>query len=517
MIKFIWQIIEERADMMPDHVAFISDGREITYKSYSEKVIRIANSFLDIGLKRGDKICTILKPSLAFAEIYAAAASIGLILIPMDQRHTRIEMADHCMRTRPKLLVCDALDGQLREVAKGLASDIDFDRVYTYRGSFDRDDFIPYDVLLDTNPKPIPDIFRPAANDPLVIIFTSGTTGRPKGAVIDHANTFNHAMITIETWGITHNDRAIIYLPMSHVGGVNNQLAVSIYSGQTSIILEAFKPNKILELIDNCKVSRFGAVPTVYRIMLKECDLEEYDLSSVRQIVISGEATSPELIKKIKNGFFEATMLSSWGMSETTGYFTYTKMTDSIETVMDTEGTPGSGLVMKVLRNDGTQAEEMEIGELLVKGKTVISTYMDKKDNENAFQDGWLKTGDLGFLDKDNYLHFVGRSKEMFKSGGYSVYPQEVESYLNALPGVSASCVLGIPDEIWGEVGIAIFVPENNVVLNVEVIEKYCKEGLSPYKRPKKIIIVENLPRNSIGKIQKKTVIENIDKYLLLS
>ena len=514
MIKFVWQIIEERAKENPDHVAYIYDESETTYKKFSEDVRRIANSFLNIGLKRNDKICTILKPCPAFANIYAAAASIGLILIPMDQRQTKIEMINNCIRTRPKMLVYDAGDAQLNEVASGLADGIDFDKIITYRGSTYQNNCVLYDDLLNTNPKPIKDIFRPISNDPLVIIFTSGTTGRPKGAVINHNNTFNHAMITIETWGITNKDRSLLYLPMSHVGGTNNQLAVSIYSGQTSIFIDSFKAKQILELIHTHKITRFGAVPTIYRIMIKECNLKEYNLSSVRHVVISGEARSPDLITKIKDGFSNAAILSSWGMSETSGYFTFTKPNDSLDKVIETEGAPGKGLLMKVIKNNGTLAKTNEIGELFVKGKTVISTYMDKEDNKGIFENGWLKTGDLGFLDEGNYLHFVGRSKEMYISGGYNVYPKEVEAYLNALPGVNASCVIGIPDEIWGEIGVAFFVFEKNCSMDIKTIEKYCKEGLATYKRPKKIYIVKELPRNSIGKIQKNTLAQNIDNYI---
>jgi long-chain acyl-CoA synthetase len=510
----ITDAVENQAKIRPDHAAYIFEDKKTTFKEYNEDIRRVANSFLDIGLRPGDRICTILRPSPAFLTVYMAAALIGIVVIPMDQRHTKVEMENLCKRTQPKILVCDAGQELLRNVSESLIKEITFQHVYTYRGEFQTDTSAKYESLLQSSPARIPEKFHPSPEDPLITIFTSGTTGRPKGALISHKNTLTHARVTTETWGITHQDRAFMYLPTSHVGGTHNQITVSIYSGQTNVIMESFNPNLFFEFMEKYAITRFGGLPTIFRLMLREGNISRYDLSSVRQLVISGEPASPELIRRVQDFFPNAKMVSSWGMSETCGYFTLTKPGDDFQTVIETEGTPGKGYQMIAVKEDGQPAPAGEIGELWVKGDSVITAYMDPEDNQNSFQDGWMKTGDLGYLDERNYLHFVGRSKEMFKSGGYNVYPQEVEAYLNAYPGVNASCVIGIPDEIWGEVGVAFFVPEKGVDLDIEGIQKYCKEGLASYKRPKKIIVEKELPRNAVGKIAKQELRKHLHRFI---
>jgi len=216
----------------------------------------------------------------------------------------------------------------------------------------------------------------------------------------------------------------------------------------------------------------------MYRLIFQKCNVADYDSSSVRTLVVSGEPSPPELIHTLKDNFPNADVVASWGMTETAGFFTFTKPTDKLEIVATTEGAPGEDFEMKILKDDESWAKAGETGELLVKGDSVISSYMDKDDNNNAFYKGWLKTGDLGYMDEDNYLHYVGRSKEMYISGGYNVYPLEIESYLNAYPGINTSAIIEVPVEIWGEVGYAFVVPEEGVDLDAEEIKKYCEQGL---------------------------------------
>jgi fatty-acyl-CoA synthase len=514
MEKYFSEVVEKHAKTKPDHIAYIFMGQETTYGKFNEDVNRVTNSFLSLGLRPGDKIATILPQSPAFLNIYMAAASMGLVLVPLDPRFKSTEMAELCVRTRPRLLVSLAYPENIKEAAQELIKKVDFDFLFSYFGMLDDPKCKPYEELLTGSPQPVPDHVHPDPDAPLVIIFTSGSTGIPKGAVISHKNTWSIVKASVEAWGINSNDSVLVNMPTSHVAGTHDLIAIQLYAGATGIICPKFDPQEVLEFISKYKITYFGGVPTMYRIIMKKGNMTDYDLSSIRIAVVSGEPSPPELIYKISSVFPQAKIVASWGMSETAGFFTFTKPDDPLEIAANTEGAPGIGLQMKIVKIDGTQAQPGEIGEMLVKGDSVISGYMDEESNKDAFVDGWLKTGDLGYLDENNYLHFAGRSKEMYISGGYNVYPLEIESYLNACPGINTSAVIEIPHDIFGETGVAFIVPEEGADLNLEKVKQYVTEGLADYKRPSKIIIEKDIPKTLIGKINKKELRKNIGKYL---
>ncbi len=514
MENYFSKVIEDHARQMPDHPAYIFMDRTMTYAQLNESIQRVANSLLSFGLKKGDKIATILPQSLAFVTLYMAASTLGLVVVPLDPRFKPAEMIALSKRTEPKLLVALANPEPIKQTAEALIQAYPFERVFSYFGTLNVKDSKPYEALLQGPADLIPDSLHPQPNEPLIIIFTSGTTGKPKGAVITQKITSTMAKATVEAWGLTADDKAIINLPTSHVGGTHDLLAVQLYAGATGVLMPTFDPKQMLEFIGKYKITYFGGVPTMFRMMFKMVNVQDYDVSSVKLIIVSGEPSQPELIQKIKDSFPNANIASSWGMSETAGFFTFTKPSDPLEIVAKTEGTPWEGFELKIKKTNGEWAKTGEVGELMVKGDSVIQTYMDPEDNEGTFEDGWLKTGDLGYLDENNYLHFVGRLKEMYISGGYNVYPLEIESYLNAHPKINTSCIIEMPDEIFGEIGVAFVVPEEGVEITLEEIADYCEEGLADYKRPKKIIIRKDLPKTLIGKLAKQDIRKNLDKYM---
>jgi fatty-acyl-CoA synthase len=252
----------------------------------------------------------------------------------------------------------------------------------------------------------------------------------------------------------------------------------------------------------------------MFRLMFRRCNALDYDTRSVRVVVTAGEPASAELIREIAAAFPGAVVASSWGMTETSGFFTFTSLDDGTEIVAETEGRPDPAFEMKILGPDGQSLATGAVGELTVRGPSVMRSYMDPSDNAGVISDGWLRTGDLGYLDEAGYLHFAGRSKEMYISGGYNVYPLEIESYLNAYPGVNTSAVIAVPHEVWGEAGVAFVVPEDDAVLTAADLENYCREGLASYKRPGKICVAQNLPMSLIGKIAKRQLRESLAQYL---
>ena len=512
-MKNFVETVRNHARQRPDHPAYIFMGQTITYRQFDESINRVANSFISLGLKPGDKVATILPQSPAFITVYLATAVLGLVVVPLDPRFKAAEMVTLCRRTNPRILISLGNPEPVKKTAESLVEQVGFEAVYYFFGPLDCPGAKPYEALLQASPEP-PAELSSDLDAPLIIIFTSGSTGRPKGAVISHRNTLAIARATCEAWGLRSDDRVIVNLPTSHVGGTHDLIAVQLYAGATGIVMPTFNPPEMLDFIGKYQVTYFGGVPTMYRLMFNQCRVADFDVSSVRLVIVSGEPSPPELIRQIKENFPNTAVGSSWGMSETAGFFTFTSPDDPLEVVATTEGKPGDDFQLRIASPDGDWLPTGEVGELLVKGDSVISTYMDPEDNQDAFRDGWLRTGDLGFLDEHNYLHFIGRVKEMYISGGYNVYPLEIESFLNSHPKINTSCIIEMKDEVYGETGCAFIVPEKGVDLEVEEVMAFCREHLADYKRPKKVIIRDDLPKTLIGKLAKQEIRKNLESYL---
>ncbi len=514
MKKNFIEIIAQHANQRPNNIAYIFMDKETSYQTLYNEINQIAHSLLKLGLKRGDKIATLLPQSPAFVTTFMAAAAIGLVVVPLDARDAVVEMLEICQRTEPKLLVTLASPESIKEKAENLIHEYHFNNVYSYLGTLDNPQNLPYEKLLEASTTAIAPELMAQAEDPLVIIFTSGTTGKPKGVPITHRMSYAMTDAAKKVWGLDHNERMLVNLPTSHVSGTHDCIAMMLNAGGTMVLCPRFDADEAMEFIEKYKITFFGGVPTIYRLIFKTCDTSKYDLSSVRYSFTGGEPASAELIHNMKNLFPKSQVIKSWGMSETSGFLTFTHPNSSIDFLTQSEGPPGEGMAIKIVRPDGSEADIGEAGEMLIKGDNVISTYMDKKDNASAFDGGWLKTGDVGCLDEDNNLYFRGRIKQMYISGGYNVSPLEVEATLNAFAGVNTSAVIAQDDDVWGETGIAFIVPADDIALDVEKLKEYCKENLSAYKRPTKIVVAKDLPLTGIGKIAKNELEKNISKYL---
>ncbi|MEA1962053.1 MAG: class I adenylate-forming enzyme family protein [Bacillota bacterium] len=514
MVDYFSKLVEEHAEKRPKSIAYIFMDQVITYEQFNEMIKRVANSMIDLGLRPGDKIATLLPQSPAFSTLFMAASTMGLVVLPLDLRDKPGEMKALCDRVQPKLLVGLANPVPFKEKTEELVNLYSFDHVFSYFGGLEYNGAKPYEALLEGSPDPVPNEYHPQPDDTLIIIFTSGTTGRPKGALISNKNTYAIAKATADMIGTTDKDRLIINMPTSHVAGDHDLIAMGLYAGASSVLCPTFDPQEALETYQKYKITITGGVPTMYRLMFKMCNVSDYDTSSITKFGYSGETQSPEFLQRTQEAFPNATIFASYGMSETSGFYTFTRRDDDFETLAATEGKPAPGFEMRAVRPDNIVCDPGEAGMLWVKSDSVINSYMDKEDNEGVFKDGWLRTGDLGFMDERGYLHYQGRSMDMYKSGGYNVYPVQVEDYLNAYPGVNTSAVISVKHELWGETGYAFIIPEAGVKLTVEEIKAYCKKGLADYKQPNKIYITNNIPVGKIGKVAKKELINNLEKYM---
>jgi len=515
MNNYFFQVVEKHAKEIPNHDAYQYKDKRITWSQYYDEVIRITKHFVKLGLKKGDKIVTLLPPSPAFMNLYMVSANMGLVLVPLDLRYKTQEMIQLCQKTNPKLFVGVANNPSLNDSVQRLLEEMDIPNVLSYLGRFDLEAAQPYETLLEDCSVDIDKVDHPSPEDPFVIIFTSGTTGEPKGAVINHKNTFDMVQKVVNRLELTHTEKMLLNLPTSHVGGTHTTLGIQLYAGATGVIQPKFNPEEVLKMVEKYKITYLMGVTTMFRLLFRKCNMEDYNLTSITKLFVSGESTPKEFIYKLKQIFPGASIIKSWGMTETTGPFTLSNLNDPLEIVSKTEGTPLLNNQLKIVNQSGEDARTSEIGEILVQGDSVIDSYLNKDDNVNAFVNGWYRTGDLGYLDEDNNLYFVGRLKDVYISGGYNVYPSEVEAYINRYPGVNTCCVIPTEDELWGEVGVLFIVPDEDAYIDVEEIRGYCKQGLADYKRPKKYFIRNDLPYTRAGKIAKNEIKKDLQYFLI--
>lgn len=513
-MKSFADVVQKNATMIPDEIAFIYEDKATTWEKYNDDVLRMANKFIELGLKPGDKISTVLTQSDAFMTIYMAAASTGLVLVPLDSRYKASEMEERCRRAGVKLLLTLAYDETVKENVSLLLDNYKIDHVYTYLGEMDRAEAKPYTELFSISTEAVESKFAPKMEEPLLIIFTGGTTGTPKGVILTHRNLYGLSKRISDTWEFTNKDNMLINLPTNHVGGTTLTIGTQLYSGATAVLSAKFDPEEMLEFVDKYKLTFIGGVSTMYRIIFQHTHLKKYKLTSLTRVMAAGEPVSRELAMKITDTFPNATLVRSWGMTETSGPFTLSVLNDPDEMILNSEGTACGGNEIRIVKSDGDIAEPNEVGDIYVKGDSVMEGYLDEEHNVDVFRDGWFNSEDSGYLNEDGYLFFVGRSKDMFISGGYNVYPAEVEACVNSYAGVGSSCVVPIADETWGEVGVAFVMPDNNTEIDTDKLREFCAKQLADYKVPKKIIVRADLPMTPVGKIAKHEIEKNMTEFL---
>jgi fatty-acyl-CoA synthase len=337
-------------------------------------------------------------------------------------------------------------------------------------------------------------------DDPWGIYYTGGTTGLPKGAVITHGNVTWNSINTIASWGINGQHKAALQLPFFHIGGPNIFMGPLVHAGGTTILCSGFDPDQTFDLLEHSGITHYVAVPTMFQMLQAHPRWEDADFSRL-ELVISGGAPCPlPVMEKFWDRGIDFKM--GYGLTEASGnnfWLPQQQVREKIGSV----GYPIFHIDMKIIREDGSECSTGEGGELLIRGPHVFAAYWKNPEaTAEVIRDGWLHTGDLARCDEDGCFYILGRSKEMFISGGENVYPAEIESVLAAHPHVKEAAVVGVPHETWGEVGRAFVVVEESY--NEEDLQAFLAERLARYKLPRSIIVLDALPLTAIGKLDKK-------------
>jgi fatty-acyl-CoA synthase len=500
------------AAVATDHpgTVFLRCGAEaMTFAELEQASARIASRLLAGGFRPGDRIAIAALNQPQWLTVFFAATRIGLIVVTLNVRYRESELDYMLNHSGARAVVTHAaLPG--------------FDYVSFYAGFAGRIPSVEHVIYLEPDaPGPLnyatlagSGIDREAVraaqagvtpDSPAVILYTSGTTGQPKGAVLTHGSMLASARGEAGRLGVTGADVFIGNMPLNHVGGITCTIATALLARASVVLMPAFSPAGALQAIAERAATIFAGVPTMYALMLGHPGVGGYDLDSVRLTVIGGSNAEPALCEAISKRFRNARLSNLYGLSECSGACVMSAAGDDLAAVSATLGVPLDGVQARVAGPDGTRVADGTDGELQVRGACVAAGYWQMPaETAQTFQPGgWLATGDMVSRSADGHLTMRGRLKEMYVQGGYNVYPAEVENILGSHPAVAMSAGLGIDDPVLGEIGRYYIVVKPGARVSAGELIGHCRERLADYKVPRQVVIVAELPMTPAGKIAK--------------
>ena len=472
----------------------LRDGGTVTYSEFLADADRLANAFSDLKVGPGDRVAVQVEKSSMALALYAACVKAGVVFLPLNSAYTPAELEYFLGDSGASVLVCDpGAVSQLKPLADAAGCIL---QTLAADGSGSL-------AVLSAGQPPVFDPVKREPDDLAALLYTSGTTGRSKGAMLTQANLLSNAETLVDAWRFTSRDVLLHALPIFHTHGLFVATNVMLLAGGSMIFLPKFDLDAVLSSLP--KATAMMGVPTFYTRLLDDVRFSR-DMVAQMRLFISGSAP---LLAETHDRFADRTghrILERYGMTETN---MNTSNPYDGERRAGTVGFPLPGVELKVC-DPKTLAElpQAEIGVLLVRGPNVFKGYwrMPEKTREELLEDGFFITGDLAFIDGDGYVTIVGRGKDLIISGGFNIYPKEIEMFLDAQPGVLESAVIGVPHPDYGETVVAVLVPEPGKTPDIAGIEAAARESLAGFKRPRLFDVVDALPRNTMGKVQKNAL-----------
>ena len=481
---------ENFPDDLDSEFLVTSKGRQVSYLELNDASARIANCLLESGASPGDRITVQVEKSVESIFLYLACLRSGLVYHPLNTAYKSSELSFFIENAEPTIVVCST---EAIDIFKSIASKEGIKALLTL-DSDGSGTLMQEAARFSSNCE----TKQCKGSETAALLYSSGTTGQPKGIVLSHDNLLKNGETLVNTWGFSSSDRLLHMLPIYHVHGLFVGLNTIFLSGASMIWCEGFNADEAIEHLPDCTVMM--GVPTYYTRLLSNSKLKKECCSNMR-LFISGSAP---LLKETFDNFQDKTghtILERYGMTET-GMNTSNPLNG--ERRAGTVGLPLSGVTVRVVDESGEGMATYDTGDLQIKGPNVFSGYwrMPDKSAEDFTDDGFFNTGDKGAIDSDGYVSIVGREKDMIITGGLNVYPKEIELIIDEIHGVKESAVVGVADSDFGEAVIAVIVSDGST-LNEEKITSICKAQLANFKVPKRICFIEDLPRNAMGKIQK--------------
>lgn len=493
----VGNVLAKRALISPDREAMISRNRTFTFRELNDRANRMANVLLEFKVKTGDRVGVLMANNNEFLETYFGAAKIGAVVVPLNIRLAASELDFIMEDCGVSILVFDhGFEDKVKDM--GYAGKV---RHRISRGPCSLPDILDYEELLSDASTIGPDI-DVNEDDLHVIMYTSGTTGHPKGTMLTHKNMYSGGVDMLIGLHYYYPDRCLMLVPFFHSGAIT-PLIGHIVRGITTVTMESFDPAGALQLIEKYRIRLMQGVTAIMQMILQVPDLESYDLESWDIAILPGSPLPYILIKEVHDRI-GVLCQNLWGLTEMCGPGSLMNVEDVFRKP-ESAGKPYFNVDLRVLGQEGREVQAGELGEIVCRGPNMMQGYWNRPDaTRDTIKDGWLHTGDMGKFDEEGYLYVVDRVKDMILSGGENVYPAEIERVIREMPGVADVSVIGVPDEKWGEVPKAFIEKGKEEPPKPEEVIAFCREELAGYKVPKHIEYIDELPRNPSGKVLKK-------------
>lgn len=486
---------QSRVNLFPDQQAVVDaeTNHVWTFKQLNYRAERLAQYFIDSGIQKGDRIALLAPNHISYFDFIFACMKIGTVFVPLNWRLSKDELSYVIQDCSPKLIgVAPLFQENLDQVKTDDSILIDVNS-NDYIGS------------LHTSGT-LFNIDEPSEANPLAIIYTGGTTGQPKGAVLSHRSILWNAMNTIISWNLTNEDITLTCLPMFHTGGLNVLSLPLLLAGGKVVISSEFEATKAVNNLITYQCTIVLCVPTMYHMMVQTKAFQQANFPHMK-VFLSGGAPCPH---KIYKAFHEKgiSFKEGYGLTEAGPNNFFIDPADT-ERKLGSVGKPMLFNDIKIINENRDKVKDNEVGELLIRGNHSFEFYWKKQEQtDETIINGWIHTGDLARQDEDGYVYIVGRKKDMIITGGENVYPLEIEHWLESHDDLSEAAVLGLPNEKWGEIVVA-FVVTKKAITEMD-LKAYCEEKLTRYKIPKQFLLLEELPKTHVGKINKTVLREKI-------
>jgi fatty-acyl-CoA synthase len=496
-------LLRRTAQRFPDKTAIVDGVRRVTFGEFDAAVNRCANALAAGGLTKGDRLALLSHNCWQFAVLAFATARLGVVLVPVNFMLGAKEIAFILEHSGAAALIAeDALvgtaDQALAEAGRELARGV-------IRLSADPapDGWTDVDGWIDEGDATAPDV-AVADDDPLRLMYTSGTESRPKGVMLSSRSLIAQYVSCVVDGGMAADDVEVHSLPMYHCAQLDCFLSVDVYLGATSIILPGPDPARLLATVEQEHVTKLFCPPTVWISLLRHPDFDTRDLSSLRKGYYGASAMPVEVLKELQRRLPDVQFWNFYGQTEMSPLATILRPDEQLAHA-GSAGRPSLNVETRVVDDDGRDVPVGEVGEIVHRSPhAMLGYYADEEKTAAAFAGGWFHSGDLGVLDGDGYLAVVDRKKDMIKTGGENVASREVEEAIYLLDGVAEVAVFGVAHPRWIEAVTAVVVPKAGATLTREQIDAHAKEVLAGYKRPKFVVLADALPKNPSGKILKK-------------
>jgi len=498
------EFIEDGAERYGDNIAVAFEGEELTYRQLKERAERIASSLVSMGMKKGDHIAVWMPNNIHYLPIYFGITAIGAVMVPMNTRY-RTHEASYILKNSdaraifmvPRFLKMDYVD--MLNSIEGLEK-LEYAIVVDKKAGTNIES-MSFSEFMDQGNGNIPDALKTVSEDDISqILYTSGTTGKPKGVMLTHKNVCTNAVVTGKLMGTRANDRYFVPLPLFHSFGLVLGCLTPLAFGASIVLQDVFNAKEALELMQKYECTMNFGVPTMFMLELEEFRKGNYSLK-LRSGMMGGAPCPVEVVKGVRNEM-GCDVCIGYGITETSPLITLTRYEDDDRKRAESVGKPLPGVGVKVVDDERRELPRGEIGEIAIRGNVMKGYYkMEDATKKAVDEEGWYYSGDLGKIDGEGYVYITGRKKDMIVVGGFNVYPRELEELLFTHPKVKNVAVVGVPDEKLGEVVKAFIIPDGEV--GEEEIKEFCRQRVANFKVPKYVEFVDEFPMTASGKIQK--------------